>query len=142
MIDLKRGIGKEIHNIYNTLKGHCTDIIEEMCNLEVPLPSVKPNAMELTDGGPRVSVGNYDVKCRCAEQARIYNLDRHGRFHMCREDQGRNEEERSNAAIGNALVDGGIIDWEHNEIGDVSQLTWEQYKECKETISEKNAWYV
>ena len=52
---------------------------------------------------------NVEVKYRDVEMARIFNFDRVNRIHRARDDRGQNEAERSNACIGEALVDGGIM---------------------------------
>jgi hypothetical protein len=56
---------------------------------------------------------NVEVKYRVVEMARIFNFDRVNRIHRARDDSGQNEAERSNACIGEALVDGGTMRWQY-----------------------------
>ena len=65
--------------------------------------------MELTDGGPGVGVSNFEVRFRDAEIALLHNSDQRARLHRATNDSGQNEAERSNACIGDALVDGGSL---------------------------------
>ncbi len=92
----------------------------------------RPNVYDLTDGGPGVSVTNYEVRYRAAERMRLLNLDRYIRSHMSTEDQGRNESECTNAAIGNALCDGGPLPWNYHEAfpnnRDIAEVGLEEYK--------------
>ncbi len=90
------------------------------------VPPLKSDILEMTDKGPGVSVSNRDVKYRMAERFRIHNLDRYGRMHMARDDNGKNEAERSNAAIGNAICDGGSLDWEYYKPFDGNEQAIEQ----------------
>lgn len=43
--------------------------------------------------------------------ARIFNSDRVNRVHRARDESRQNEAERSNACIGEALVNGGPLKW-------------------------------
>ena len=81
---------------------------------EFNLAPVKPCILELTDGGPGVGVSNFDVRFRDAEIALLHNSGRRARLHLATiNDSARNEAERSNACIGDALVDGGSLKWEY-----------------------------
>ena len=84
--------GKDLlkkYNNFNSILKHTIDCIKEL-----NLPMVRPNAFDLTDGGPGVSVTNHEVKYRAAERFRIHNLDSYLRTHIATADQGRNIAER------------------------------------------------
>ena len=49
-------------------------------------------------------------KCKLEKLARLYNSDYRVRCHRSRGDSGQGESERT--AIGDAVVDGGIVEWE------------------------------
>ena len=64
---------------------------------------------------------------------------------MAREDQGRNEAESSNAAIGYALVNGGPLKRQYHEMFDGNKetlvpCTLEEFEAEKERGAEENAW--
>ena len=58
-------------------------------------------------------MNNIDVKFRSAELDRIYDHDYRICVHCSRGDSGHNEAERTNSAIGDSVVDGATLDWEH-----------------------------
>ena len=132
--------GKELLKAANKLTLSLEKTLENM-----PQSILKPNVYELTDAGPGVSVHNRDVKFRAAERVRIHNLDRYGRSHMAQEDQGRNEAERTTAVIGNALVNGGPIQWQFHKMFDGNKdrllsSTLDEYEAEKERVMQENAW--
>jgi hypothetical protein len=132
--------GHSLIRKYDALKAMCHNLQTKINNLNLPLP--RPNVYDLTDGGPGVSVTNHEVRYRAAERIRIHNLDRYGRSHMSTHDQGKNEAERTNAAIGNALCDGGPLPWQYVEPfpdGNVENVTLEEYKEQVEEAMKQNA---
>ena len=49
---------------------------------------------------------------RDAELVRLINLDIQEQCHQSRDDSGQNEAEKTNCAIGDAVVDGSTIKWE------------------------------
>lgn len=112
------------------------------------LPQVKPRWAEFTDAGPGVGVNNIDVKFRSAELDRIYDRDYRIRVHRSRGKSGQNEAGRTNSAIGDSVVDGATLDWEHyKRFQDVSEdsianLTLQDYEKYEEQRMEKNAWRV
>ena len=76
------------------------------------LPLVKPRWAEFTEAGPGVGVSNFEVSFRYAELARIYSSDNRIRVHRAAGDSGQNEAERTNSAVGDAVVDDSTIDRE------------------------------
>lgn len=116
--------------------------------IELNLPRVKPRWADLTDAGPGVGVSNFSVQFRDAELARLYNSDYRIRCHSSRGDSGQGEAERTNSAIGDAVVDGGTIEWEvfkrfedltQEEVDAMSVKEFEAYEKKR---MEKNAWSV
>ena len=137
------------HDIIVSCEGlalHCSDAIERI--KDIGLPMIKPRWSELTDGGPGVSVTNFDVQIRAMEMCRMWNLDYYIRLHRSRGDSGQNEAERTNSAIGDALVDGGTLTWEYYPIFDgltdeeIENLSVEAHHRNEEVRLEKNAWRV
>ncbi|CAB4010190.1 Transient receptor potential cation channel subfamily A member 1 [Paramuricea clavata] len=70
------------------------------------------------------------------------------RLHRSRGDSGQGEAERTNSAIGDAVVDGATINWEvykkFEEMNEeeINQLSVKEFEELEEQRMEKNAWYV
>ncbi len=112
------------------------------------LSPVKPRWAEFTDAGPGVGVNNLEVKVRSAELDRIYDRDYRIRVHRSRGDSGQNEAERTNSAIGDAVVDGATIEWEHYKRfqgmtkEEVSCLSIQDFDAYEAQRMETNAWRV
>ena len=70
---------------------------------------VFPIIFKETDAGPGVGVSNIEVRYRDVELARMQNSCLVIRAHHAPHDSGMNGAERSNAAIGDAIVDGGVV---------------------------------
>ncbi|CAC5405593.1 unnamed protein product [Mytilus coruscus] len=108
----------------------------------------KPRQADFTDAGPEVGVSNFEVKFRDAEIARLHKSDYRIRVHRSRGDSGQGEAERTNSAIGEALVDGGTINWEHYRRFEdmtketIENMTLEDYESYEKRRMEKNAWFV
>jgi hypothetical protein len=91
----------------------CSELLSKMKSLE--LTPLSCNVLKTTDAGPGVGVSNTEVRFRDIEIATIHSSDRVNRIHRAPGDSGQNESERSNAAIGNALVDGAALKWRYFE---------------------------
>ena len=104
----------------------------------VPLPPVKPRWADFTGAGPGVGVSNSGVQLRDAELARIFSSDYRVWVHRARGDSGQNEAERTNSAIGDSVVDGATIKWEHFKRFDglsadeITKLTLEEFERMEE----------
>mgnify|MGYP001795890039 CR=1 FL=1 len=132
--------------VFNELVNDCKSVINKLS--EFNLAPVKPCILELTDAGPGVGVSNLEVKFRDAEIALLHNSDRRARVHRAAEDSGQNETERSNAYIGDAMVDGGTLDWEYykryyglNE-EDLQKKSESELEELEDERMLNNAWRV
>ncbi len=79
------------------------------------VPMLKSRVHELTDAGPGVGVSNHDVRFRIAEIIIITNLDCYIRHHLATDDSSRNEVERIQSYVRDAICDGGCINWEYKE---------------------------
>ena len=112
------------------------------------LPPVKPRWADFTDAGPGVAVSNFEVSFRDAELARLYSSDYRIRVHRAAGDSGQNEAERTNSAIGDAVVDSSTINWEYHKRFDgltdeeISCLDLQEYEKMEEERMRKNAWKV
>ena len=119
-------------------------MLQQLHDLGLPY-DVKPIWADLTDAGPGVGISNFEVRFRDAEMARMWNSDYRIRVHRSRNDSHMNEAERTNSAIGDALVDGGTIEWERHRLFDgltddqISQLTLNEFEEHQRQIIRKNA---
>lgn len=115
---------------------------------ELQLPKLKPRCCDLTDAGPGVGVTNYEVKFRDAEICRMFDSDYRVRVHRSRGDSGQGEAERTNSAIGDAVVDGSTIEWEKYKKfegmtdEEVKKLSVQQYEELEAERMKLNAWAV
>ncbi len=89
-----------------------------------------------------------EVRFRDIETARIHSSDRVNRIHRAPGDSAQNEAERTNASIGEALVDGTALKWEYftpfdgltNE--EIDELSSNELKEKDNLSMEKNVWRV
>lgn len=122
----------------------CNGVLQQLHDLGLPY-DVKPIWADLTDAGPGVGISNFEVRFRDAEMARMWNSDYRIRVHRSQNDSHMNEAERTNSAIGDALVDGGTIEWERHRLFDgltddqISQLTLNEFEEHQRQIIRKNA---
>ena len=100
----------------NAIGVTCTNMYDAL--LKLKLPRIKPRWADLTDAGPGVGVSNFGVRFRDAEIAPMFNSDYRKRCHRSRGDSGQGEAERTNSAIGDAVIDGATIEWEHEKLFD------------------------
>jgi hypothetical protein len=130
---------------YQPLIKLCQSVID---TCDVHLPQKKKIVGELTDAGPGVGVSNYEVKFRMAEVSRMHKTVRRTRVHRATGDSGQNESERTNACIGEALVDGGPLCWDYfnpqsiHTMDELKAMTQDQLEAAEEECMEKNAWRV
>ena len=71
------------------------------------------NILKTIDAGPRVGITNTEIRFRDAEIAPIHSFDRVNRIHRASGGSAQNEAERTNAATGDALVDGSALRWQY-----------------------------
>ena len=136
-----RGSTKEnLWEIYVNLLDKVRKIQQHIAGLN--LPTAKRDVLFATDTGPGVGCSNIEVRFRDAEVARILNFDRLNRIHRARDDSGQNEAERSNACIGEAIVDGGALKWKYHEAlfsldnEEVRNLSIDELKKLEENAME------
>ncbi|CAB4022061.1 Transient receptor potential cation channel subfamily A member 1 [Paramuricea clavata] len=77
------------------------------------IPTLKSRIHEFTEAGPGVGVTNHDVKYRTAEVIMLTNPDYYIRHHLSNGDSSHNEVERIQSYVGDAICDGGPLEWEH-----------------------------
>jgi len=81
-----------------------------------------------------------------AEIARIHLSDRVSRIHRAPGDSAQNEAERTNAASGDALLDGSAVRWEYFQpldgltIEEIGATSASDVKQKERDCLEKNAW--
>lgn len=115
---------------------------------EKKLASAYVYISEYTDAGPGVGVSNIEAKLRFVEMCRLQRSDRRIRIHRAPGDSAQNEAERTNACIGDAMVDGGTLQWEKfralDELSDeeVQRMGIEEIEQRESECMEKNAWHV
>ena len=137
---------EELHQSIRDVAACCHDILEILVDLKLPI--VRPRWCDLTDAGPGVGVSNFEVKFRDAELCRVFNSDHRIRVHQSRGDSGQNEAERTNSAIGDAVVDGATIEWEKHEqfeglsAEEKDALMIKEFEELEQRRMEQNAWNV
>lgn len=117
----------------------CTTLIETVKGFK--LRRSKSRVLELTDGGPGVGKSNRDVRFRAAEKVLLDNLDFYTRIHRASGDC-QNEVERTQAAVGKAISDGGSIPWEYKtlDISDdnVKNMSIEDIEKLEDEINKFN----
>ena len=78
----------------------------------------------------------------------MFDSDYRVRVHRSRGDSGQGEAERTNSAIGDAVVDGSTIEWEKYKKfesmtdEEVKKLSVQQYEELEAERMKLNAWAV
>ena len=83
-----------------------------------------------------------------SKKARIHNSKKVLRILRAKEDLGPNEANRLNACIGDALCDGGGLEWQiykplHGlSVDEISSLTNSELETQRKANMEKNAWAV
>ena len=88
--------------------------------------------LKTTDADPGVGISNTEVRFR--DIARIHSSD-----------SGQNEAERSNTAIGDALVDGSALKWDYYgpfdglEQDEIKKLSATELAETEADCMERNA---
>ena len=118
------------------------EVLKYLKNINAPV--LKPRVLEDTDKGPGVSFWNGDIWFRDAEKARLECCDWRMRTHLATHDTC--PAERVNAAIGDAVVDGGPLKCDYFSVfGDmsdeeISALSNEQIEKLEEGAAGKNAW--
>lgn len=127
-----------IHMI-KSIGNSCLGLLETIDDFE--LRKIKPRVLELTDGGPGVGKSNRDVRFRAAEKVLIDNLDFYTRIHRASGDC-QNEVERTQAAVGKAISDGGSIPWEYKKLDiesdNVKQMSIEEIENLEDEIYKFN----
>ena len=109
---IRRSSDLELNNIelaYKTICSQCQDIIEFIKSKK--FSSIYPYLSEYTGAGPGVGVSNIETQIRFVEMCWIQNSDRRIRLHRAPGDSAQNESERTNACIGDAIVDDGTLQW-------------------------------
>lgn len=138
--------GKMLYNMYMPLFDLCTDMLMACESLHAF--DMKSIVAENTDAGPGVGVSNFEVGFRMAEISRIHKTERRTRVHRSRGDSSHNESERTNACIGEALVDGGAIKWEYFKPldgiteEDIEAMGIDEIAKEEDECMERNAWKV
>lgn len=90
----------------------CCEAFKELRSV---IPKMKTCIHEFTDAGPGVGVSNHDVKFRIAEIILLTNPDYYIRHHLANGDSSHNEVERVQSYVGDAICDGGHIEWEYKQ---------------------------
>lgn len=130
----------------NNILSKCQEYLINISRLGCP--KICCSILKATDAGPGVGISNVEVRFRDIEMARIHSSERVNRIHRAPGDSAQNEAERTNASIGEALVDGSALKWEYYKPFDglsdqeVNNLTSSEVKERESMCMEKNAWEV
>ena len=130
----------------------CLLILKEMSRFR--LPALKSRYLEWIDASPGVSITNNDVRYHTAQKDRIINAGYLIRLHLANGDSSHNEVEGCQAYVGDAICDGGALEWEHRKLLDqkttadlrqmssdepadyeLKRMTYNAYKVCEEVAS-------
>ena len=118
LLGLINSIQELLHDVdANTIENaHCLwehlEKVTDLCRAitafidNLHLPQLRDYILQANDAGLGIGVSNIEVKYRDEEISRINNWGHMSRIHRAPHDSGQNEAECSNAAIGEALVDG------------------------------------
>ena len=118
LLALINSIQELLHDVdANTIENaHCLwehlEKVTDLCRAitafidNLHLPQLRDYILQANDAGLGIGVSDIEVKYRDVEKSRINNWDHMNRIHGVPHDSGQNETECSNAAIGEALVDG------------------------------------
>ena len=104
---------EKLWNTMEDLLSGCSQYLSKIDCLNPPRRCC--SILKTTDAGPGVGITNTEVRFRDAEIARSHSSDRVNRIHRTPGDSAQNEAERTNAAIGDALVDGSALRWEYSK---------------------------
>jgi hypothetical protein len=145
--NMLQSTGQVLLNTYHDalFKG-CQSLLTKIQALD--LPACKTIIAELTDAGPGVGISNFEVQFREAEKSRINDTIRRTRLHRSRGDSAQNESERTNACIGEALVDGSALKWNYFDALDgkcpeeIEKMTMQDITAEEDKCMERNAWKV
>ena len=127
------------------LKQNCSKTRNSLIKFK---PQIKSRLHEFTDAGPGVGISNNDVKIRMVETVMIWNLDFYIRHHLANDDSSHNEVERCQSYVGDAICDGGSIEWEELkefeglDEGTIANMSMADLEEHEHTRMRKNAFGV
>ena len=113
MLELLFQSNDAIADIWESVKRFsslCDHFWRKLCS---HLPVFKCRVHEFTDAGPGVGVTNHDVQYRIAEVILVTNIDYYIRHHFSNGDSSHNEVERMQSYVGDAICDGGPLNWEY-----------------------------
>lgn len=105
----------------------CQQYLNDLDHLRCP--KFCCNIFKTTDAGSRVGVTNIEVQFRDVEIARIQSSERINRIHHVPGYSAQSKAERTNASIGDKLVDGIALKWEYFKPFD--DLTDEEIKKLQ-----------
>ena len=131
----------------------CKSFLFGMHSGEINLPAAANEVSfryvaEFTDAEPGVGVSHIETKIRFVEMCRLHQSDSRVRLHRAPGDSAQNEAERTNACIGDTMVDGGTLNWEkcvpleEKSEEEIKAMTIEDIETNEKECSKKNAWYV
>ena len=132
--------GEQLWQEYQEVLVIMNSLTDELVKLN--LPDVKSNYHINSDAGPGSGISNYEVQLRTVEVFFINKLDRFHRLHTATQDSGYNLVERTNAAVGKAVVkNGGPINWAVNslpEIDEMKQMSPAEIEGLEKEVLRKN----
>lgn len=123
----------------------CQDLFTKIGQL---IPPMKSRIHEFTDAGPGVGVTNLDVRLCMAQIIAITDVDYFVRHHLSNGDSSYNEVERCQSYVGDAICDGGPIQWEYKECYEglsgeqLDGMTLEELEESEHQRMKYNAFKV
>ena len=146
LVEKYKGSSDVSWNDYSNILQKCAELLNLIKSKQLPL--VKPCWTEFTDAGPGVGVNILEVSFRVAELARVYSSDYRIRIHIAAGDRGQNKAERTNSVIGDAVVYGATINWQHHKCFEgitdqqISSLSLQEYNKMEEGRMRTNAWKI
>ena len=131
---------EQLWQVYVSLQRKVDQILGSI--KELRLPPVKTDILKNTDTGPAVGSSNREVRYRDVDSECL------NRIHRACNDCGKNEAERSNVCIGDALVDVGTLRWKFHEALDgltqaeIASLSLDDIRKRKGLAIEQNSFMV
>ena len=102
---------EKLWNTMEDLLSECSQYLSKINCLNPPRMCC--SILKTTDAGAGLGITNTEVRFKKAEITRIHSSDCVNRIHRAPRNSAQNIAEKTNATIGDALVDGSALRWEY-----------------------------
>ena len=101
--------GEDMWDEQAILVQHCEDAVLSISSVN-KISKMKSRVIDLCDAGPGVGITNENVSYRVCSEFLICHYDYYHRIHL---DSSKNEVERIQSSVGDAVCDGGYLDFNY-----------------------------